>query len=107
MNALEDIVDKDNWYYTIGGVWECVSASIDVEDAAAELAALTAELEQVKRERDEITRLAKEVNSLLNSTMSWMQEEGIEIPFVMSLMVGSLGEKSELLAAALSKAGQA
>ncbi len=61
-------------------------------------------MEKVNGERDEIKRLAKDVNSLLNSTMTWMQEEGIAVPFIMTLMIGSLGEKSEKLAATLKDA---
>ena len=35
--ALEALTDKRNWYLTTGGVWECVSASIDIDAARAEL----------------------------------------------------------------------
>ena len=59
-------------------------------------------------ERDrlrEVKKLAREVNSLLDSTMSWMDEEGIQVPFIMSVMIGSLGEKSRELAAALKAKG--
>ena len=62
------------------------------------------DLAQIKTLRARITELETaglELNSLLNSTMSWMQEEGIKVPFVMSVMIGSLGEKSEKFAALL------
>ena len=49
----------------------------------------------------ELETAGRELNSLLNSTMSWRQEEVIQVPFVMSLMIGSLGKKSEKFSALL------
>lgn len=96
MSALQELLDsfekdefdEDAWNYY---------GRVDPAEAEMEYSKLKAERNSLKN----VARLAEETNSLLNSVMIWMEEEGIQIPFIMSLLVGSLGKKSRELDAAL------